>query len=120
MHRPKDGRPERWFAALDVFLYPARYDAFGLVVAEAQAIGLPILTSRAVGAAECLAAPYARWLIERPDPSELAQRALALLADESARRELALAGSAHAEANDHRVYARDCVATILAQKRRTT
>jgi len=118
MHRPKDGRPERWFAALDVFLYPARYDAFGLVVAEAQASGLPIVTSRAVGASECLAAAYSRWLIERPDPAELAQRALALLDDEAARRELALAGSAHAEANDHRAYARDCVATILAQKRR--
>ena len=118
LHRPKAARPERWFAALDLFLYAARYDAFGLVVAEAQASGLPIITSRAVGAAECLAPAYDRWLIERPDSAELAQRALALLADPGTRRELAVAGAAHAAAYDHRAYAGESVATILAQKRR--
>jgi UDP-glucose:(heptosyl)LPS alpha-1,3-glucosyltransferase len=118
LHRPKAARPERWFAALDLFLYAARYDAFGLVIAEAQASGLPIVTSRAVGAVECLAPAYDRWLIERPDSVELAQRALALLADPVTRRELALAGIAHAAAHDHRAYAAESVATILAQKRR--
>ena len=118
LHRPKAARPERWFASLDLFLYAARYDAFGLVVAEAQASGLPIVTSRAVGAAECLAPVYDRWLSERPDSAEMAQRALVLLADGATRRELTVAGAAHAAARDHRAYAADSVATILAQKRR--
>jgi glycosyltransferase involved in cell wall biosynthesis len=117
-HRPKGQGAERWFAALDLFLYAARFEEFGLVVAEAQAAGVPIVTSRAVGAAECLASAYEPWLLERPDPAALAGRSLALLADAELRRELARAGVAHAGAVDDREYARATVETILAQKRR--
>ena len=35
---------------------PARFEEFGMVVAEAQAMGVPVLTSRLVGASECLPA----------------------------------------------------------------
>ncbi len=31
-YRPKRRDPERWFAALDLFLYPARFEEFGMVV----------------------------------------------------------------------------------------
>ena len=54
LYRPKSRRPERWFAALDLFLYAARFEEFGMVLAEAQAMGVPVLTSRLVGASECL------------------------------------------------------------------
>jgi glycosyltransferase involved in cell wall biosynthesis len=46
--------PEKYFAALDVFLYPARYEEFGIVVLEAMAMGIPVITSTAVGASELL------------------------------------------------------------------
>jgi glycosyltransferase involved in cell wall biosynthesis len=118
LYRPKRRDPERWFAALDLFLYPARFEEFGMVVAEAQAVGLPIVTSRVVGAAECLPPTYERWLSDRPIAAELAERALELLADDRARRELAAAGLASAAAHDDRSYASATVATILAQKRR--
>jgi glycosyltransferase involved in cell wall biosynthesis len=117
-HRRKRLNPERWFAALDLFLYPARFEEFGMVVAEAQAVGLPILTSRVVGAAECLPPVYERWLSDRPVAAELAARALELLGDERARRELSLAGIENAVRHDDREYGRATVATILAQKRR--
>ena len=117
-YRPKGPRPERWFAALDLFLYAARFEEFGMVVAEAQAVGVPIVTSRLVGAAECLADAYGPWLLERPDPAELADRSLALLADRRQRHELALAGVAHAPSVDDREYARATLETILAQNRR--
>jgi glycosyltransferase involved in cell wall biosynthesis len=116
-HRPKTSRPERWFAALDLFLYAARFEEFGMVISEAQAVGVPIVTSRLVGAAQCLAPAYQPWLPERPGPAELAARALALLADASLRRDLAQAGIAHAASVDDREYARATLATILAQKR---
>jgi len=118
LYRPKRRDPERWFAALDLFLYPARFEEFGMVVAEAQAMGLPIVTSRVVGAAECLPPIYASWLSERPVVADLAERSIELLAHEHARRELAAAGVAAAGAHDDRVYANETVATILAQKRR--
>jgi glycosyltransferase involved in cell wall biosynthesis len=44
----------RYFAAADVFLFPTVYDSFGLVIAEAMAAGLPVVTSRTAGAAELI------------------------------------------------------------------
>jgi glycosyltransferase involved in cell wall biosynthesis len=117
-HRPKGARPERWLAALDLFLYAARYEEFGMVVAEAQAMGVPVLTSRLVGASECLPQVYAPWLLERPDAAELAARALALLADPRTRRELGAAGAASVAAYDERAYMARTLDLIAAQKRR--
>jgi glycosyltransferase involved in cell wall biosynthesis len=117
LHRPKSRAPERWFAALDLFLYPAPFEEFGMVVLEAQAVGLVVVTSRRVGAAECLPPAYERWLTESPVASELAERVLALLADDAARQELSAAGIATAPAYDDRAYGRASAATILVQKR---
>jgi glycosyltransferase involved in cell wall biosynthesis len=116
LYRPKGKAPERWFAALDLFVYPAMFEEFGMVVVEAQAIGLPIVTSRVVGAAECLAPVYDRWLSERPDAAEFAARSLALLANEDFRRELANQDSACSCVYDHESYGRASLATILAVK----
>lgn len=118
LYRPKGREPERWLGALDLFSYPALFEEFGMVVAEAQAVGLPIVTSRAVGAAECLAPIYDRWLGERPDAAQFAVRSLALLADSGLRRQLAVAGIERARAYDDHAYCRASLATILAQKRR--
>jgi glycosyltransferase involved in cell wall biosynthesis len=116
-YRPKSHRPALWLAALDVFLYAARFEEFGMVVLEAQACGIPVLTSRLVGAAECLPQVYEPWLLERPDPSRFAAMTLALLADSQQRRNLAAAGLESAAALDQRHYARATIATISAQKR---
>lgn len=118
LYRPKSRAPERWFAALDLFLYPALFEEFGMVVLEAQAVGLPIVTSRRVGATECLPSVYEPWLAERPLTDDLAERVLALLADAAARSGLSAAGLANAPTYDDRAYARASAETILAQKRR--
>lgn len=44
--------PERIYQLADVFVYPSTYDAFGMVVAEAMASGLPVICGRPIGAAE--------------------------------------------------------------------
>lgn len=116
-YRPKSGRPELWLAALDVFLYAARFEAFGMVISEAQALGIPVLTSRRVGASECLPSEYAPWLIEQPDSSEFAAKALMLLDDEGTRRRLTSAGIESVSAFDQRHYVSETIATILDQKR---
>lgn len=36
---------EKYYSAFDVFLYPTKFEGFGIVLAEAQASGLPILSS---------------------------------------------------------------------------
>jgi len=117
-YRPKNHWPELWMAALDLFVYPARYEEFGMVVLEAAALGVPVVTSRRVGAAECLPPEYAHWLSEAPDVDEFAARTLTLLRDASARTQLAVAGMRAAETQDARRYGTETAATILAQKRR--
>ena len=40
------------FRTADAFVFPSRYDPFGMVVAEALACGVPVVTSRVAGASE--------------------------------------------------------------------
>jgi UDP-glucose:(heptosyl)LPS alpha-1,3-glucosyltransferase len=45
---------ERYYAAADAFVFPTTYDAFGMVILEAMAAGLPTFTSDNAGAAELI------------------------------------------------------------------
>lgn len=116
LYRPKSTRPEVWFAALDLFLYPARFEEFGMVVSEAQAAGLPVLTSRRVGAAECLPPEYGPWLLDAPDAAEFAEKTLALLDDDAARSTLASAGVENVSRLDRAAYAEASVRVIRAAR----
>jgi glycosyltransferase involved in cell wall biosynthesis len=117
LYRAKSRRPDVWLAALDVFLYAARFEEFGIVVAEALAAGVPVLTSRRVVAAECLPPAYSRWLIDRPDSAELARNALELLDDEHARHALSSAGLECVAALDQARYVRATLDLVLDQNR---
>jgi UDP-glucose:(heptosyl)LPS alpha-1,3-glucosyltransferase len=50
-HGPAAAMPAIYQSA-DLFLYPSEYDAFGLVVGEAMACGLPVVIGKEIGAAE--------------------------------------------------------------------
>jgi UDP-glucose:(heptosyl)LPS alpha-1,3-glucosyltransferase len=64
---------ERVYAACDAFVFPTPYDAFGMVVAEAMASGLPVITTREAGVAEWIAHGSSGILVENPrDSAELA------------------------------------------------
>jgi glycosyltransferase involved in cell wall biosynthesis len=116
-YRPKGPHPEASFAALDVFLYPARFEEYGMVVAEAQAMGVAVVTSRLVGASECLPPQYEPWIAERPEPAVLAEKVLALLADADLRRGLAAAAAATIAAFGDRAYV-EATLGLLPQNRR--
>lgn len=45
---------EKFYAAADALVHPTPYDAFGMVVSEAMASGLPVIVSREAGAAELI------------------------------------------------------------------
>jgi glycosyltransferase involved in cell wall biosynthesis len=71
----------------DLFLFPTRYESFGLVVVEAMAAGLPVIVSDAVGPG-IVANGRNGVLIEGHDPSHYAA-ALRCLADPRTRAAMA-------------------------------
>lgn len=94
------GNIEHVFGAADLFAFPTYYEAFGMVITEAMASELPVITSRSAGAAEMIEAGKSGLLLERPgDADELSEK-LAILAEDKALRldmgrEARLAVSAH-------------------------
>lgn len=90
---------EEYYGAADVLALPSLQEAFGNVVLEALASGLPVLVSRTAGAAEILNGRLAAGIVERPnDGAELSARLLSLLAmagDEAARQEARKIGESY-------------------------
>ena len=56
-----------YYAAADVFALPTQYEAWGLVIVEALACGLPVLTSRLAGAAVAVQEGKTGLLLDNPD-----------------------------------------------------
>jgi glycosyltransferase involved in cell wall biosynthesis len=56
------------FKSADIFVFPSRHDGWGVVVNEACAASLPVITTRAVGAARDLVVDgYNGFVLERDD-----------------------------------------------------
>jgi UDP-glucose:(heptosyl)LPS alpha-1,3-glucosyltransferase len=57
----------------DIFVFPTRYEPFGIVIAEAMAAGLPVVTSRCAGASEWIEEGIEGYPLNDPfDSKELA------------------------------------------------
>ena len=65
--RPLNHPFENLYAAADLFLFPTLYDPFGSVVLEAMAAGLPVITTEACGASECIRHGKNGWIVPRAD-----------------------------------------------------
>ena len=91
-----------WYAGGDLLVLPTQYEPFGLVVVEALASGLPVITTRLAGAAEAIVPGVTGLIQEDPyDVSELAsliQASIAADLDEWGRN---AAGSVSAYRRDH-------------------
>ena len=61
---------ENYYAAADVVALPSLQEAFGDVVLESLAAGLPVLVSRAAGAAELLTGNLIEGIVKRLDDRE--------------------------------------------------
>lgn len=88
-----------YFTAADAFLFPTPYDAFGMVILEAMAAGLPVVATREAGAAELIEHRREGLLLEDPrDVETVARYGRELLADGTLRRRLGEAARRRAEA----------------------
>ncbi len=89
---------QRYYGAADLFLFPSPYDAFGMVVSEAMACGLPVIASRQTGAAELLHHGVDGFVVEHADDADtFATHAARLVRDASLRVMLGTAARAAAE-----------------------
>ncbi len=62
-----DSNPYRYIKNADLFLLPSRNEAAGLVIDEARALGVPVLSTRTVAAEETLAQHDCGWVCENSD-----------------------------------------------------
>ena len=63
---PHTAAIERFFGAADVFVFPTLWEPFGMVISEAMATGLPVITARTAGAAELITHGQDGWLTDDP------------------------------------------------------
>lgn len=75
-------RPEHWFPGFDVLLHGARDEAFGLVLAEAQACGVPVVAARVGGIPEVVLDGRTGRLAAQPTIESLADALHDLVRDE--------------------------------------
>ncbi len=75
---------ENYYGAADIVALPSLQEAFGNVVLEALASGLPVLVGAQVGAAEVLKGQLMCGIVERPDDADALARTLLNLLNQSA------------------------------------
>ena len=83
--RPEDVR--KAYAEADIFLFPSRYDVFGLVLVEAMSAGLASIVSTAPGAVDDLCAPDENSLVLDSDDPAAWAKALSRLVENTELRE---------------------------------
>jgi glycosyltransferase involved in cell wall biosynthesis len=85
--KPEDVR--KAYTGADIFLFPSRYDVFGLVLVEAMSAGLASIVSTAPGAVDDLCVPDANSLVlDSADPAAWAEALSTLVGDSKLRKTL--------------------------------
>jgi len=78
----------QYYAAADLFALPTQYEAWGLVIVEAMACGLPVVTSRLAGAAIAVTEGQSGYLLDDPQSvQEIAEKLRLLLGGQHADRQ---------------------------------
>lgn len=87
-------RPDisRWLQGADLLVHAPRLEAFGLVVVQAMATGLPVLGMSVGGLPEVVESGVTGRLVPAGDIGALAEGIIALVGDETARNCMGLAG----------------------------
>lgn len=87
----------RIMQAVDLFVFPSRYEPFGMVVIEAMATGLPVITARTTGASEIVTPECGIVVSDSEDVRELTNALKRLTNDSHLREQMGRAGRTVAE-----------------------
>lgn len=90
---------EQYYHALDVYVHPALFEEFGQSVQEAMACGVPVVTSRRVGATELYGPEADAFVLDAPDADALAAAMTRFVGDSALRRHVAEIGRRACRAN---------------------
>lgn len=93
--RPPTHHLPRYMAAADIFVHAARHEAYGLVVAEAQACGTPVVATCVGGVPEVLEDGKTGLLVPPENPGILAEAIGRLVVDDPLRHRLGAAARPH-------------------------
>jgi len=97
----------KYFNIADIFVLPTLYEPFGLVILEAMASGLPVVTSKLAGAAEIIEDGKDGFWIENPkNPSEIAESLNRLIEDDNLRNQMGRKAREKAEKHSWEVVAK--------------
>ena len=76
---------ERWLQAFDVFAHAPRLEAFGLVIVEAMAAGLPVVAARVGGILDVVRDGHSGILVPSDSPEQMADALERLITDAALR-----------------------------------
>lgn len=76
---------EEYLLAMDAMVYPAYFEEFGIAVIEAVMSGVPVVTTRSVGAAELIGGEARNFVYEKYDSAKMAQGLAQLFTDQAIR-----------------------------------
>lgn len=69
----------KYYEAADIFVLPTRYDPWGLVINEAMAAGLPVITTYACGAGTEMVVPEKNGFLYEPEDMDALKKYLLIL-----------------------------------------
>ncbi len=102
------------YASADIFVFPSAFESFGLVILEAMASGLPVVSTRVGGAADMITEGVTGYTIEVGDVDGLVEGVRRLACDPEHLRAAKRAARAHAEQLDWSVIMDELIACYRA------
>lgn len=116
----EDIRPCFWGS--DIFVHPSYYDPCSLVVFEALACGLPVITTTSNGAGEVITPGVEGFILSSPESADELSEALEVLSDDRRRRAMSASARELGQAQSFEVHLGrlvDLFREVAAEKRPT-
>ncbi len=105
------------YASADIFVFPSAFESFGLVILEAMAAGLPVVSTRVGGAADLITEGETGYLVEVGDVQGMVEGVRRLASSAEVLRAAQQAARHHAEHFDWSVIMDaliECYAAVIA------